>query len=305
MPRSTSEVKVAGVRLTSPDKVLYAEQGISKRDLARYYEAVAPVMLPEIEQRLVSFVRCPDGRSGQCFFQRHISRGMPRSFRQVEVRASNTSREKYIHLAGIEGLIGAAQFGVLEIHIWGSRIDDVERPDRLVFDLDPGEGVGFDAVKRAAEEMRNALDSVELGSVPMLTGGKGIHVIVPIVRQHGWAVVKAFCRALAERVAGAAPDRYVTNMAKAQRRGRIFIDYLRNDRTSTAIAPFSPRARAGAPLAWPVEWDALHEVNASAAVMLRDVLSGGRDVATWRRYPGRRSIKVATLRSLGIDPDQG
>lgn len=305
MPTKKSEAKVAGVRLTSPDKVLYAEQGISKRDLADYYEAVAPVMLPEIEKRLVSFVRCPDGRSGQCFFQRHISRGMPASFRQMEVRASNTSREKYIHLAGVQGLVGAAQFGVLEIHIWGSHVDDVERPDRIVFDLDPGEGVGFDVIKRAAEEMRTALESVELASVPMLTGGKGIHVIAPIVRQHGWAVVKAFCRALAEQVAAGAPDRFVTNMAKAERRGRIFIDYLRNDRTSTAIAPFSPRARAGAPLAWPVDWDALAEAEASAEVMLRDVLSGDREPATWAHYPARGRLKAAALRSLGVDPDQG
>lgn len=292
---------IAGVKLSHPDKVLYSEQGITKRDLARYFQAVSKVMLPEIENRLVSLVRCPDGRSGQCFFQRHAGAGLPAVFRRVEVAESGNKREAYLLLSGAEGLVSAAQVGVLEIHIWGATADDIERPNRLVFDLDPGDGVGFAEVKRAAADMRGTLEALGLDSVPMLTGGKGLHVVVPITRRHEWPVVKAFCKAVADRLAAAAPDRFVATMAKAKRRGRIFIDYLRNDRSATAIAPFSPRARPGAPVAWPVEWADLADVTASGMVSVPDLLAGRRKPAPWKRYPSRQALKAQALRALGVD----
>lgn len=292
---------VAGVKLSNPDKVLYGEQGITKRDLARYFETVAKVMLPQIENRLVSLVRCPDGRDGQCFFQRHAGAGLPMVFRRVEVAGSAGKREAYLLLSGVEGLVSAAQVGVLEIHIWGATADDIERPNRLVFDLDPGDGVDFAEVKRAAGDMRGTLDALGLDSVPMLTGGKGIHVVVPIARRHEWPVTKAFCKAVADRLADAAPDRFVATMAKAKRRGRIFIDYLRNDRSATAIAPFSPRARPGAPVAWPVEWADLAGITASGLVSVPDVLAGRRKPAAWKRYPSRQALKAQALRALGVD----
>jgi bifunctional non-homologous end joining protein LigD len=292
---------VAGVKLSHPDKVLYSEQGITKRDLAGYFQAVSKAMLPEIENRLVSLVRCPDGRDGQCFFQRHAGAGLPAVFRRVEVAESGGKREAYLLLSGVEGLVSAAQVGVLEIHVWGATADDIERPNRLVFDLDPGDGVDFAEIKRAAGDMRGTLEALGLDSVPMLTGGKGIHVVVPIARRHEWPVVKAFCRAVAERLAEASPDRFVATMAKAKRRGRIFIDYLRNDRSATAIAPYSPRARPGAPVAWPVEWADLADITASGAVGVTDVLAGRRKPAPWKRYPSRQSLKAQSLRALGVD----
>lgn len=292
---------VAGVRLTHPDKVLFADQGLTKRDLATYLERVAPVMLPEVGDRLVSLVRCPEGRGKQCFFQRHAGAGLTDMFQGLEVEQKGGRREEYLYLSGARELVSAAQIGVLEIHIWGSRVDDIERPDRLVFDLDPGEGVAFAAVKQAATDMRDTLDALGLASVPLLTGGKGIHVVVPIVRRHAWPVVKAACRALAERLAEAAPDRFVATMAKAKRHGRIFIDYLRNERGSTAIAPFSPRARAGAPVSWPVSWKDLAGVEAANAVTVGDVLSGARKPAAWSGYPSRQHLKAEALRALGVE----
>lgn len=300
MARRGTEDTIAGVRLSHPDRVLYAEQGLTKRDLAVYMETVAPLMLPEIDGRLVSLVRCPQGEGGPCFFQRHAGAGLPDVFERREIAAGDGGREPYLLLRGTRGLVAAAQFGVLEIHVWGSTADDIERPNRLVFDLDPGEGVSFAEVKRAAGDLRDMLDVLGLASVPMLTGGKGIHVVVPVARRHDWQVAKAFCRAVAERLAESAPGRFVATMAKAKRGGRIFIDYLRNDRSSTAIAPFSPRAREGAPVAWPVEWPALGRIGAASAVTVTDVLEGRRRPALWDDYPSRQRLGAKVLGALGV-----
>ena len=292
---------IAGVRLSHPDKVLFSEQGLTKRDLATYLERVAPVMLPQVADRLVSLVRCPEGRSKQCFFQRHAGAGLTDMFRRLEVEQKRGTREDYLYLSEVKELVSAAQIGVLEIHIWGSRIDDIERPDRLVFDLDPGDGVAFAAVKQAAADMRDTLDALGLASVPLLTGGKGIHVVAPIARRHPWPVIKAACRAIAERLAEAAPDRFVATMAKSKRHGRIFIDYLRNERGSTAIAPFSPRARPGAPVSWPLSWRDLAGAGAANLVTVGDILSGARKPAPWARYPSRQHLKADALRALGVE----
>ncbi len=293
---------VAGVRLSNPDKLLYQDQGLTKRDMARYLERVAPVMLPHVANRLVTLVRCPAGSAGQCFYQRHIGTALPKTFRQLDVAPAEGGAEveAYIYIGDKAGLVAAAQVGALELHIWGSHVDDVERPDRLAFDLDPGEGVSFEEVKRAAADMRDALEAVGLASHPMLTGGKGLHVVVPMTRRYEWPVVKAFCRAVAERLADRAPDRYVVNMSKAKRRGRIFLDYLRNERSATAIAPFSPRARHGAPVAWPVEWADLPATGSAAEVTVADVLSGKREPESWERYEARQQITAGALAALGV-----
>lgn len=292
---------IAGVRLSHPDKVLFSEQGLTKRDLATYLERVAPVMLPQVADRLVSLVRCPEGRSKQCFFQRHAGAGLTDMFRRLEVEQKHGKREDYLYLSEVKELVSAAQIGVLEIHVWGSRVDDIERPDRLVFDLDPGDGVAFAAVKQAAADMRDTLDALGLDSVPLLTGGKGIHVVAPIARRHPWPVIKAACRAIAERLAEAAPDRFVATMAKSKRHGRIFIDYLRNERGSTAIAPFSPRARPGAPVSWPLSWRDLAGAGAANLVKVGDILSGARQPAPWSHYPSRQHLKADALRALGVE----
>jgi len=297
---NAADAVVAGVRLSNPEKLLYQDQGLTKLDMARYLERVAPVMLRHVANRLVTLVRCPDGSSGQCFYQRHIGTALPKTFRELEMPRGKGGAEAYIYVGDKAGLVAAAQVGALELHIWGSHVDDVERPDRLAFDLDPGEGVSFEEVKQAALDMRDALEAVGLTSHPLLTGGKGLHVVVPITRRYDWPVVKAFCRAVAERLAEGAPDRYVVNMSKAKRRGRIFLDYLRNERSATAIAPFSPRARQGAPAAWPVEWPDLPGIGSAAEVRVADVLSGRRAPVSWKRYEARQQITAGALAALGV-----
>jgi len=302
MKRRNAEagVTIAGVRLTHPDKVLYSEQGLTKRDLAGYLEAAAERMLEHLADRLVSLVRCPDGRK-ECFFQRHAGAGLPEAIGTMAVSGNAGNAKEYLFIRNVEGLVSASQMGVLEFHIWGSRVDDVERPDRIVFDLDPDPALSFDTVKQSAHELRQALAALGLCSYSLLTGGKGIHVVVPIMRRYQWPTVKGFAKALAMRFEAEDPGRYVATMSKAKRKGRIFIDYFRNDRSASAIAPYSPRARQGAPVAWPIGWDELDGIAAANAItvpMAKDLLCGPN---AWSDYgKPAQGLKRSALRALGV-----
>lgn len=251
-----NEITLQGVRLTSPDKVLYPEQGITKRALADYYCSIADYMLPHVAKRPISLVRCPAGRQRKCFFQRHAGSGVPPEISEVNIDGFEESGA-YLFIRNVQGLIALVQMGVLEIHPWGSRVDRPDRPDRIVFDLDPGEGLSFRDVVAAAHDLRTVLQDLGLTAFVKSTGGKGLHIEVPVERRYDWPTVKAFARKTAESMAADAPDRFLTKIPKAQRKGRIFIDYLRNDATATAIAPYSTRARAGAPVATPLDWKEL------------------------------------------------
>ncbi len=235
------ETEVQGVRLTIPDKVLYPEQGITKRALAEYYVQVAPLMLPHVENRPITLVRCPTGRQKKCFYQRHAGSGVSAELKQIEIAGFETSGA-YLYLEDVRGLVALVQMGVLEIHPWNARVDQPDRPDRVIFDLDPGEGLSFADVVEAAHAVRLALEAIGLMTFVKTTGGKGLHVVAPIERRHDWAEVKRFAKAVGDKLAAKEPDRFLTRISRAERRGRIFVDYLRNDPTSTAVAPYS-RAR--------------------------------------------------------------
>ncbi|MFL5110129.1 MAG: non-homologous end-joining DNA ligase [Microvirga sp.] len=256
MGKDGDEIEIAGVRLTSPDKVLYPEQSITKRQLAEYYLAVAEAMLPHVARRPITLVRCPTGRQRKCFYQRHAGSGVPAELGEVDIPGFEESGA-YLFIKDAPGLVALVQMGVLEVHPWGARVDKPDRPDRIIFDLDPGEGLGFADVAEAAHEVRAYLGDLGLASFAKTTGGKGVHVVVPVDRRYGYPQVKAFAKKVAESLAAKTPTRYLTRISKAERRGRIFIDYLRNDATSTAVAAYSTRSRAGAPVATPVTWDEL------------------------------------------------
>jgi DNA ligase D len=266
--RTEDAVAIAGVRLTHPDKVVYPEQGITKQDLAEYYLAVADHMLPHVAGRPLTLVRCPAGRQKKCFYQRHAGSGVPDELGEVKIAGFE---EPYLFIKDAPGLIALVQMGVLEIHPWGARIDRPDRPDRIVFDLDPGEGLGFGDVAAAAQEVRARLERVGLVAFARTTGGKGMHVVVPIARRYEWPEAKAFAKATAEAMAADAPDHYLTRIAKAERRGRIFIDYLRNDPTATAVGPYSTRARPRAPVATPLAWDEVSPALDPAAFTIASV----------------------------------
>ena len=247
---------VAGVRLSSPDKVLWTEQGITKSALADYYVAVADAMLPHVACRPVTMVRCPTGAEKKCFYQRHAASGVLPELREVSVPGFD---EPYLYIEDVTGLVAMVQMGTLEIHPWGVRVDRPDRPDRIVFDLDPDEGLDFDDVIRAAAEIRQRLGALGLTGFVKTTGGKGLHVVVPIEPVTEWRAAKAFARSFSDAMAADQPDRYLTRISKAERVGRIFIDYLRNDPTSTAVGPYSTRSRPGAPVATPLAWDEVDE----------------------------------------------
>src|SRR5256885_5493976 len=234
-------IALQGVSLSHPDKVLYPEQGITKRSLAEYYDSISGWMLPHVRSRPISLVRCPMGQAHKCFFQRHAGSGVPPQIREIEIPGFEESGA-YLYLTGASGLIALVQIGVLEIHPWGCRTDKPGRPDRLIFDLDPGEGLSFGDVVSAAREVRRFLTSIGLRSFVKTTGGKGLHVQLPIARRYSWPEAKAFAKRASELIAASAPTRYLTRISRAERKGRIFIDYLRNDPTSTSVGPYSTRS---------------------------------------------------------------
>jgi bifunctional non-homologous end joining protein LigD len=254
--KKTEKVVVAGVRISHPDRILYPEQGVTKVDMARYYESIADWMVPLVARRPLSLVRCPDGTTSECFYQKHPSPSLTKGLPRIPIPEKEDTRD-YVYVESVAHLITLVQAGTLEIHPWGCHIDDIEHPDLLVFDLDPGPDVGWDYIMQAARDLRDRLADAGLTGFLRTSGGKGLHVVTPLEPRADWDEAKAWAKALAERQAADDPRRLTSNMSKAKRQGRIFIDYLRNGRGATAIASYSTRARPGAPVAVPLRWDEL------------------------------------------------
>jgi bifunctional non-homologous end joining protein LigD len=286
---SDATVSVAGVRLTHPDRVLYPEQAITKLALARYYEAIADWIVPHVADRPLSLVRCPDGRRAQCFYQKHAGAGVPAEVKRVRIRESGGGFATYLYVDDLPGLVALAQIGVLEVHPWGTRVGHLEKPDRLVLDLDPAPDFPWPQVVEAARDVRALLTDLELVGFLKTTGGKGLHVVVPLRPAAGWDAVRALAEGIGAELARRAPDRYTINPLKAERRGRIFVDYLRNTRGATAVAAYSPRARAGAPVSTPVGWTELSGETPPAGFTIETV---PQRLARLRRDPWAEFFSV-------------
>ena len=296
-----SDPVVAGVRITHADRVVWPDAGLTKLDLARYCEQAADLLLEHGGGRPLALIRCPDGIGGQCFFQKHLPAGR-RPPPGVKVVVVKPDGEDALTIASVEGLVGLVQNGVVELHLWGCHADDLEHPDRLVFDLDPSGELPFERVVEAARDTRARLRDVGLESFVMTSGGKGLHVVAPLRRTRTSDEVKGFAQAVARAMEADEPRRYVAQASKARRTGRIFVDYLRNGRGATAICPWSARARPGAPLAVPLRWDELRpgltadrfklaEAAARlAAARRRDPWEGYRDAA--RQQLGARALRA-------------
>jgi bifunctional non-homologous end joining protein LigD len=289
--------------ITHPDKVLDPESGMTKQMLAQYYLAVVGQMLPQIAGRPLSVVRCPGGIGKPCFFQKHIGSRLPNGVESVSVPNRKTGKsEEFLTLDSADGLVGLAQLGVLEIHPWGSKNDALEQPDRIIFDLDPDESIGWQTLAATARDLRTRLGKLGLISFLKHTGGKGLHVVVPIEPEHQWPTIKGFAHTVVLQMEKDQPELYVTKMTKTMRKNRIYLDYLRNDREATSIAPFSPRARHGAPVAITLSWSELASQSAPSFHVT--------DFARWRsrlnRDPWKEMIRtrqrltVAALKAAGI-----
>jgi len=298
---------VNGVTLTHPDRLFWPADGVTKRDLAGYYDTVAHWMLPYVAGRPMAMVRCPDGvtslpaaarqgssRAGACFFHKHPGDDFPGPFERITIQES-AGPASYLAITETGSLIALAQMGVLEIHVWGSTWPDIERPDLLVFDLDPDPGVEWGALADGARLLREVLRGLGLESFVKTTGGKGLHVVAPITPSADWRAVRLFCKGTAEAVVGLAPDRYTANMSKAKRAGKIYIDYVRNNRGATSIAPFSTRAREHATVAVPLGWTELGGQTRPDAYTLRNL---PRRLASLKADPWEAYFEIGRAQTL-------
>jgi bifunctional non-homologous end joining protein LigD len=278
----------SSIKISNRDRVIYPETHITKGQLADHYAAVAEIMLLWVGSRPISLVRCPQGRAKKCFFQKHDAGSFGDHVHHVGIAEKDGHEEPYLYVDDADGLLTCVQMGTIEFHGWGARIEDVEKADRLVFDLDPDEGLDFEAVRTAAFHFRDILQQIGLATFPMITGGKGVHVIAPLVPHAEWPEVKDFAHRLAQAIAQSDPKNFTAALPKAQRKGRIFVDYLRNQRGATAVMPYSARARPGAPVAAPISWKEMETIETPARFHIGDAAelvkrASSKALAGWGR----------------------
>jgi bifunctional non-homologous end joining protein LigD len=247
----SSDAEVAGIRISHPDRVIYPALGFTKLGLAHYYEEIGEWILPHVARRPLNLLRCPEGSEKPCFFQRHANDSFPNSVKSAPLGDG----ESCVYVDSVAGLVALAQAGVLEVHPWGSKVDKIDRPDRIVFDLDPDAAVPWKRIVETAKLIRSMLNELGLEAFVKTTGGKGLHVVVPIARKHSWDEAKAFSHGIALALVRAAPDLYVATASKTKRSKKIFVDYLRNARSASAVAAYSTRARPEGTVSMPITWE--------------------------------------------------
>ncbi|HET7816042.1 MAG TPA: DNA ligase D [Sphingomicrobium sp.] len=286
--RTRATPESLGIAISNPERVIYPEDGLTKGDLANYYAAIDPLIMVDAARRPMTLIRCPQGRAKKCFFQKHDSGSFGPHVRHVPIQEKKGEVQDYLYFDDVRGLLACVQMGTIEFHGWGSRSDDVEHPDRLVFDLDPDVGLDFAKVKEAAVRLRGLLADLGLETFPLLSGGKGLHVVAPLDASADWRAVSDFAERFSRAIAEAEPDMFTANIRKVQRKGRIFLDWLRNQRGSTAVLPYSARARDGAPVAAPIAWEELDDYSGGNAFSIRDLdllidRAGSKLLAGWGR----------------------
>lgn len=290
METKGNQIIIEGVKISNPQKVLFTEPTITKEDVVRYYAEASKRMLPYISGRVLSVVRCPKGVSASCFFKKHPGSDS-KGIRTIPIPAGDGTIEEYFYVDDVAGLVSEAQMGTLEFHIWGSRAQHLKNPDMLVFDLDPDEGMDLDTVRQGVRDMKSILTELSLSSYLKTSGGKGYHVVVPLQPAASWDVFHDFARGVAEVMEKKWPDRYTSNVRKVKRTNKIFIDWIRNGRGATSVAPYSLRARAGAPVSMPIAWEELDTVAPNAIDLKAALIRIGKD-DPWKGFSeSRQSIK--------------
>jgi bifunctional non-homologous end joining protein LigD len=297
--REIESPMLGSVTITHPERVVDPTSGLTKADLARYFEHVASYVLPTMKKRPLMFLRCPEGGIGAkpCFVQKHAGRGL-----QKNVETADIEGEDVLYVTKAEGLFELVQLNVIELHGWGCRVPKWNRPDWAIFDFDPDEGLAWEDVVTGALEMKDALVKLGLASFVKTTGGKGLHVVIPLAPRQDWATVRRFTEAMAKSFARRAPDRFVATMSKKARRGKIFVDWLRNTQGATAVLPYSPRAREGVTVAMPVAWNELRKIDPrDFDVRTVPALLDKRRVDPWADLWGtKQTLSRAVLRALDV-----
>ena len=293
-----SSATVVGVRISHPDRLIYPELMISKIQLARYYERIADWILPHVAGRPLTLVHCPAGVVTPCNFLKHAKAWGPNALRRVRIQ-EKTKVGEYLVADSIEAIVSLAQMGIVEIHTWNATADDTERPNRIVWDLDPGPDVTWKQVVKAAELVRDVLSSLKLTSWVKTTGGRGLHVVVPLKPKRTVAECLAFSRAVGEVIVRADPEAYTTAFAKSGRNHKILIDYLRNNRTNTSVCAFSPRARPGAAVSMPLRWNELREPPGSWTILTAPKRLSRIRTDPWADYwDSQQAISVASFAAV-------
>jgi bifunctional non-homologous end joining protein LigD len=280
-PTKPGKADVASIRITHPERVVFRDPVVTKQQVADYYTAVMPWLLPEVRDRPLSVIRCPDGTEGACFFQKHVTPGL-KAVGSVSIREESGKRAGYLYAKDARSILELVQFGSIEFHPWGATIADPDRADRLVFDLDPAPEVKWPRIVAGARLLRGLLTRAGLQSFVRTSGGKGLHVVVPLAPAVPWAVAKAFCQTMANHVTQKYPEEFLATASKQLRANKIFIDWLRNARGATSVASYSLRARAGAPVAMPLAWDELGGLRGAHEF---DIFTTPRRLARRRRDP--------------------
>jgi bifunctional non-homologous end joining protein LigD len=299
-----TKVDVSGIKVSHPDRIIYPGTHITKKELAEYYLTIADYIMPHIENRPLSMLRCPEGIGEECFFQRHVGFGKSPYLHEVAVTVKGESRD-YLLIKDTEGLISLVQWGVIELHPWQCSADNLEKPDRMIFDLDPDPAVSWKQLIDGALEVKERMKELGLECFLKTTGGKGLHIVIPITPTYSFTAIKSFARAVAESMANDSPLKYVAKMSKAKRTGKIFVDYLRNDVTATAVAPYSARARKGATVSTPLLWKELTTTlkldSFTIETIPQRLMKSKSD--PWKDFgETKQKISAKYLKALKIDP---
>ena len=302
MARAAASTSVVGAtKVTHPERVIDPSTGLTKLDLVRYYESIAEWMVPHLKGRACSLLRGPSGIEGQLFFQKHLDRLRIPGVKPLDP-ALFPGHDALLEVPSAEAIVAAAQMNVIEFHTWNSQVRNIDKPDRIVFDLDPGKGVSWQRMQEGAALTRSLLQQLGLEAWLKTSGGKGLHVVVPIAPRHDWATVRAFAQAVVEQLAQVLPDRFVAKSGPSNRVGKIFADYLRNTHDATTAAAYSARARPGLGVSMPIEWDQLSEVKSGAhwtiANAHKHVSLRAQD--PWSGYASSRQSISAALKTLRV-----
>lgn len=265
LKRNTKDT-IEGIKITNPDKIIYPESKITKLEVIKYYQHVAKHMLPYLENRIISVIRCPEGIKKEKFFKKHLEKENE-GIEKIILPNKSNKKEDYYYITDIEGLISEAQMNSIEFHIWGSKVDALENPDIMIFDLDPDEKLDLDNIRQGVKDLKSILDELGLNSFLKTSGGKGYHVVVPIKTKMSWTEFREVSLNIAKLMEAKWPDKYTSNIRKNKRKGKIFIDWVRNTKGATSVAPYSLRARANAPVSMPIKWSELDKVKPNEITM--------------------------------------
>lgn len=270
------------IKITNPNKVFFDTPQVTKKDIALYYQKIAKRMLPYLEERLISSIRCPDGNCGECFFKKHLGTNNE-GIGTIKISNNNDNKEDYYYIKTITGLISEVQMNTVEFHIWGSRISNLEKPDMIVFDLDPDEKLSLDAVRQGVRDLKQILDELSLVSFLKTSGGKGYHVVIPLKPSASWSKVREFSKKIAVLMEAKYPDKYVSNLKKEYRKNKIFIDWIRNNKGATSVAPYSVRMKDKPTVSMPIKWSELDKVEPNS-ITIEEAIKKLKNKDAWENF---------------------